>query len=69
MKRAALALALASLTACGHGDESKSTAPVKEAGNRDRAMGRALEQVRRSKLPADAKRELEEAAKLLDEQR
>jgi hypothetical protein len=69
MKRAALVVVVAGLAACGHGDSAKRGAPAKEAVKRDREMGRALDQVRKSKLPPDAKKELEDAAKMLDDQR
>ena len=68
MRRVALVVVVAGLTACGHGDEAKRTAPVKERVGPAR-RDRALDAVRKSGLPADAKRELEEAAKLLDDSR
>jgi hypothetical protein len=68
MRRVALVVVVVGLAACGHDDKAKRT-PVKEAGSKRSAIDRDLERVRKSKLPADAKRELEEAAKLLEEQR
>jgi hypothetical protein len=67
--RRCLLVALVALAGCGHGDAAKRTAPVKEAGKRAaRKADQALERVRRSDLPDDAKKELEEAKKLLDAQ-
>jgi hypothetical protein len=65
--RAAAAVALVALTGCGHGDDAKRTAPGQEPGTKRSAVERDLERVRKSDLPPDAKRELEEAAKLLDQ--
>jgi hypothetical protein len=56
------------LAGCGHGDKDKRTPAPKQAKKRSET-DRALEQVRRSKLPEDAKRELEEAADLLEKNR
>ncbi len=71
MRRAALALALVVVLAgCGDGDGKKRAAPVKETATPSRvdSTEEALEAVRDSSLPEDAKRELEEAAELLDDQ-
>jgi hypothetical protein len=67
MRRLAVLLSALAAAGCGDGDKDKRTAPVKEAGKRDAAVERDLERVRESDLPDDAKRELEEAAELLED--
>jgi hypothetical protein len=69
VRRWLVLVVLAGLTACGDGDGSKSTAPMKGTGSNRSAVERDLERVRESDLPPDAKREIEEAAELLDESR
>ena len=67
MRRLAVLLAALAAAGCGDGDKDKRTAPVKERGSDRSAVERDLERVRESDLPDDAKRELEEAAELLED--
>jgi hypothetical protein len=67
VRRVAAILAAVAVAGCGDGD--KRAAPMKEAESKRSAVERDLERVRASDLPDDAKRELEEAAELLEESR
>jgi Tfp pilus assembly protein PilF len=68
VRRAAVAVTALALAGCGHGEKEKRATPSKEAKKRS-ATERALDDVRGSDLPEDAKRELEEAAELLEKPR
>lgn len=67
MRRLAVVLAFLALAGCGDA-KTKKAAPVQRTPTPsvDTGTRKALDQVDRSNLPADAKKELKDAAKLLD---
>jgi outer membrane murein-binding lipoprotein Lpp len=70
MRRAAVALAVLALAGCGH--EQKKDAQKAVEGARKHAkhakdqVDKAIEDIKKSDLPKDAQKELEEAKELLD---
>ena len=69
MRRAAVVLAALALAGCGGGERRGDPAPSPSAtpqGKLDEAE-RALRELEDSDLPADARRELEQAKELLEE--
>jgi hypothetical protein len=71
VKRAAVVLAALALAGCGDGDKKKprpGPRPTAVGGKLDQA-DKALKELKDSDLPEDARRELEEAKRLLDEAR
>lgn len=69
MRRAALTLAVLALAGCGDGGHKRavpSPTPHKVRQPDRDSTRKALDQIKKSGLPKDAQKELEEAAKLLD---
>lgn len=68
MRRVALAVALIALAGCGDGDRRSGPKVTPTATTQaEDGTAEALKAVRDSSLPEDAKRELEEAAEMLED--